>query len=71
HANKLTTKWTTRIDYERFLANSKRKYKLYFNLLHSKIRKHSVNKRNTYNIDKKGFFISINSYTKRIVSKAI
>ncbi|KAF1932450.1 uncharacterized protein M421DRAFT_417164 [Didymella exigua CBS 183.55] len=68
----VVTKWeTTRIDRERFLANSKRKYKLYFNLLHSKMREHSVDERNTYNIDKKGFFVSINSYTKRIVSKAI
>ncbi|KAF1933116.1 uncharacterized protein M421DRAFT_53952, partial [Didymella exigua CBS 183.55] len=51
HANKLTTKWTTRMDRERFLADSKRKYKLYFNLLHSKMREHSVDERNTYNID--------------------
>ncbi|KAF1922384.1 uncharacterized protein M421DRAFT_78395, partial [Didymella exigua CBS 183.55] len=61
HTNKLTTKQTTRMDCERFSADSKRKYKLYFNLLHSKMRKNSVDKRNTYNIDKKGFFISINS----------
>ncbi|KAF1925129.1 uncharacterized protein M421DRAFT_424157 [Didymella exigua CBS 183.55] len=71
HANKLTTKWTTGMDRERFLADSKRKYELYFNLLHSKMREHSVDERNTYNIDEKGFFVSINSHTKRIVSKAI
>jgi tryptophan 2,3-dioxygenase len=34
HADKLTTKWTTGIDCERHLADSQRKYKLYFNLLH-------------------------------------
>ncbi|KAF1922314.1 uncharacterized protein M421DRAFT_10665 [Didymella exigua CBS 183.55] len=71
HANKLTTKWTTGMDRERFLADSKRKYELYFNLLHSKMREHSVDERNTYNMDEKGFFVGINSHTKRIVSKAI
>ena len=44
---------------------------MYFNLLHSKIREHGIDERNTYNIDKKGFFVSINSRTKRIVSKVI
>jgi hypothetical protein len=56
---------------ERHLADSKRKYELYFNLLHSKMREHGVDERNTYNMDEKGFFVGINSRTKRIVSKAI
>ena len=59
------------MDCERYLADSKRKYKIYFNLLHSKIRKHGFDKHNIYNIDKKGFFVGINSRTERIVSKAI
>jgi hypothetical protein len=71
HANKLTTKWTTEIDCKRHLANSQRKYKLYFNLLHSKMREYGVDERNTYNMDEKGFFVGINSHTKRIVSKTI
>jgi hypothetical protein len=71
YANKLTTKWTTEIDCKRHLANSQRKYKLYFNLLHSKMREYGVDERNTYNMDEKGFFVGINSHTKRIVSKTI
>jgi hypothetical protein len=71
HANKLTTKWTTGIDCDHHLANSQRKYGLYFNLLHSKMREYGVDERNTYNMDEKGFFVGINSRTKRIVSKVI
>jgi hypothetical protein len=71
HADRLTTKWTTGMDRERHLADSKHKYELYFKLLHSKMREHSVEERNTYNMDEKGFFVGINSRTKRIVSKAI
>jgi hypothetical protein len=71
HADKLTTKWTTGIDCERHLADSQRKYELYFNLLHSNMREYGFDKRNTYNMDEKGFFVGINSRTKRIVSKAI
>ncbi|KAF1922950.1 uncharacterized protein M421DRAFT_76551, partial [Didymella exigua CBS 183.55] len=50
---------TTRIDYERYLANSKCKYKLYFNLLHSKIHEHSVNKCNMYNIKRKASLLAL------------
>jgi hypothetical protein len=71
HADKLTTKWSAGMDRERHLADSKRKYEMYFNLLHSKMREHGINERNTYNMDEKGFFVGINSRTKRIVSKAI
>jgi hypothetical protein len=71
YADRLTTKWTTGMDRERYLADSKHKYELYFKLLHSKMREHSVEERNTYNMDEKGFFVGINSRTKRIVSKAI
>jgi hypothetical protein len=71
HVDKLTTKWSAGMDRERHLADSKRKYELYFNLLHSKMREHGVDERNTYNMDEKGFFVGINSRTKRIASKAI
>jgi transposase len=71
HADKLTTKWSAGMDRERHLADSKRKYELYFNLLHSRMREHGVDERNTYNMDEKGFFVGINSRTRRIVSKAI
>jgi hypothetical protein len=35
------------------------------------MREHGVDERNTYKMEKKGFFVGINSRTKRIVSKAI
>jgi hypothetical protein len=59
------------MDRERHLADNKRKYELYFNLLHSKMREHEIEERNTYNIDKKGFFVSIAHRRKRIFSKAV
>jgi hypothetical protein len=59
------------MDRKRHLANNKRKYELYFNLLHSKIQEYKIKERNTYNIDKKGFFISIAHRRKRIFSKAV
>ncbi|KAF1923717.1 uncharacterized protein M421DRAFT_74744, partial [Didymella exigua CBS 183.55] len=71
HPDKLITKYNTSIDYRRHLADNKYKYKLYFNLLHSKMREHGIDKRNTYNIDKKGFYVSITHHTKRIFSKAV
>jgi hypothetical protein len=40
-------------------------------LLHSKIQEHKIKERNTYNIDKKGFFIGIAYRRKRIFSKAV
>jgi hypothetical protein len=71
HAGKLTTKWSAGMDRERHLADSKPKYEMYFNLLHSKMQEYGIDERNTYNMDEKGFFVGINSCTKRIVSKAI
>ena len=71
YANELTIKWSTRIDRKRHNTNLEERYSLYFDLLHLKMRKYNVNARNTYNIDKKGFFISITNRTKRVFSKAL
>jgi transposase len=71
HPDKVTTKWDTGIDRERHLADSKHKYELYFNLLHSKMQEHGIDERNTYNMDEKGFFVGIADRRKRIFSKAI
>ena len=59
------------MDRERYFADNKRKYELYFNLLHSKIVEHGIDKRNTYNMDEKGFFVGIANRRKRIFSKAV
>lgn len=48
HIDKLTNKWSTGMDRERHLVDSKRKYELYFNLLRSKMCEHGVDERNTY-----------------------
>ena len=71
HADRITTKWSAGIDRERHQADSKHKYELYFNLLHSKMREHGIEERNTYNMDEKGFFVGVTSRTKRIVTKAV
>ena len=40
-------------------------------MLHSKMREHKIKERNTYNMDEKGFFVSIAHRRKRIFSKAV
>ncbi|KAF1927504.1 uncharacterized protein M421DRAFT_65239, partial [Didymella exigua CBS 183.55] len=71
HPDKLITKYNTGMDRRRHLADNKHKYELYFNLLHSKMQEHGIDERNTYNMDKKGFYVSIAHRTKRIFSKAV
>jgi hypothetical protein len=39
-------------------------------MLHLKMQEHSVNARNTYNIDKKGFYVSVLKRSKRVFTKA-
>ncbi|KAF1975868.1 hypothetical protein BU23DRAFT_579057 [Bimuria novae-zelandiae CBS 107.79] len=60
---------TTTIDRVRHLANSKLKYRLYFELLHRKITKYHLKAQDIYNIDKKGFLISLIGRSKRIFSR--
>jgi hypothetical protein len=70
NSNNLTIKFSKGIDRNRFVADSRDKYKLYFKLLHSKIREYNIDPSYIYNMDKKGFLISILARSKRIVSKA-
>ncbi|KAF1972986.1 hypothetical protein BU23DRAFT_580732 [Bimuria novae-zelandiae CBS 107.79] len=60
---------TIAIDYTRYLANSKLKYYFYFKLLHRKITKYYLKARDIYNMDKKGFLISLIGRSKRIFSR--
>jgi hypothetical protein len=71
HANKLTIKWSTGIDRNRHQADSEERYKLYFDLLHSKMREYNVDACNTYNMDEKGFLVSITTRLKLIFTRAI
>lgn len=57
------------MDSNRHNAESRYKYKLYFNLLQQKITKYDIQEGNTYNIDEKGFAIRVLGRTKRIFSR--
>ena len=57
------------MDANRYNADSGHKYKLYFDLLQQKISKYNVELRYIYNMDEKGFIISIISRSKRVFSK--
>jgi transcriptional regulator with XRE-family HTH domain len=71
YPDELISKWDTGMDRERHLADNKRKCKLYFDLLHSKMQEHEIEERNTYNMDEKGFFVGVANRRKRIFSKAV
>jgi hypothetical protein len=59
HYNTLVPKWGTAMDATRHAANSYIKYKLYFNLLYSKMEEHKILPCNSYNMDEKGFMIGV------------
>jgi hypothetical protein len=71
HHVDLTVKWSAGLDCNRHQADSHYKYDLYFQLLHGKMREYNVEPHNTYNMDEKGFAISITKRTKRVFSKAV
>ena len=71
HHDHLTSQYSTGMDANRHDADSYTKYKLYFDLLQSKIAKYGVKPRYTYNIDEKGFMIRVTSRTKHVFSRRI
>jgi hypothetical protein len=46
-----TTKWSAGIDCKQHKADNGNKYKLYFDILHRKMREYGIDERNTYNMD--------------------
>ncbi|KAF1970287.1 hypothetical protein BU23DRAFT_474557, partial [Bimuria novae-zelandiae CBS 107.79] len=56
------------IDSNRHKANSKTKYKAYFDLLYLKIEEYNILPCNTYNMDEKGFLIIVIGRSKRVFS---
>jgi hypothetical protein len=70
NSDNLTIKFSKGMDRNRHLADSGDKYKLYFELLHSKIREYDIDPRHIYNMDEKGFLIGILARSKRVFSKA-
>jgi hypothetical protein len=69
NSSHLILKWTTGIDALRHKADSPFKYKLYFDLLHDKMREHDVQPQHSYNMDEKGFMMGITGRSKRVFSK--
>jgi hypothetical protein len=66
----LTSKWTVGMDRTRHIADNEKRYRLYFGLLHYKMRQYEILPENTYNMDEKGFFVGITTRSKRVFSKA-
>ena len=66
----LTRKYVNGMDRNRHRADSYNKYRAYFDILLPKIKKYNLTPDRIYNIDKKGFLISILSKSKRVFSKA-
>ena len=70
HSDELTPRWTSAMAADRVAADSYDKYKLYYDMLRTKIKEYSIEPKHTYNIDKKGFIIRCISKSKRIFSKS-
>jgi len=69
HEIDLISKWTSTMDRTRHLADPKSKYRLYFELLHQTITEYQLEARDIYNMDEKGFLISLIGRSKRILSR--
>jgi hypothetical protein len=70
HSGLITNKYVKGMDRNRHKADSYDKYRLYFELLHSKISKYNISPDRIYNMDEKGFLIGVLSKSKRVFSKA-
>jgi hypothetical protein len=68
-SDNLVSKWTSGIDSQRYNANSRAEYKLYFDLLHSKMLQYEIQPHNTYNMDEKGFMIGVTTCSKQVFSR--
>jgi hypothetical protein len=68
---KLTSKWTIGMDHNCVKADNRDSYCHYFKLLYAKTRQYNVEPWHIYNMDKKGFLISITSRQKCIFSKQL
>ena len=69
HRDHLIPRWTTGIDNNRHKADSGEKYKLYFDLLESKIERYRILPHLIFNMDEKGFMLGVLSRSKRVFSK--
>jgi hypothetical protein len=69
HNVDLLSRYTSAMDKDRHMANSEKKYQLYFDLLHSKIKEYGILPSNMYNMDEKGFLIGVIGSSHRIFSR--
>ena len=71
HRNKshLIANWVRGLDRTRSIADNRHHYKLYFDLLHQKMKQYKIEPSNLYNMDEKGFAIGILSNSKRVFSR--
>jgi ParB-like chromosome segregation protein Spo0J len=69
HSDHLVCKWTSGMDAVRHKADSKHKYKLYFDLLHQKMQQYDIQQCNSYNMDEKGFMIGVTGRSKHVFSR--
>jgi hypothetical protein len=57
------------MDRNRYKADYKDKYEVYFKLLHNKMREYKVEEENVYNMDEKGSLMGITGRSKRVFSR--
>jgi len=67
----LVSRWSTGLDRNRHQADTLDKYDDWFNLLHSKIEEHKIERRLSYNMDEKGFMMGVEQRSKRWFSKQV
>jgi len=69
HKDKIKSSYLTLADIARKRADNSYQYKLFYELLKEKIEKYKIKVHNMYNMDKKGFLISVLNKSKRIYTK--
>jgi len=70
HKNKIKSSYLAPANIARKWADNPYQYKLFYELLKEKIEKYEIEVHNMYNMDKKGFLISVLNKGKRIYTKS-
>ena len=70
HKDKIKSSYLAPVDIARKRADNPYQYKLFYELLKEKIEKYKIKEHNMYNIDEKGFLISVLNKSKRIYTKS-
>jgi glycogen synthase len=70
HQERITRKWTTRMDRVHHRADSESSYSQYFIVLKHKLEIYNILQENVYNMDEKGFMLGTRNRSLRIFNKA-